>query len=491
MSGEGRRLVSASVIDSLRRYPTVEVVRRLFPDVKMKGRTILCNPLRGETHASFSCFRDCYGFSRWKDHATGQSGDNIDFFRLANPAMGYVEAVDALSRLVLNRSAFEDESSVRVHPVGIFPGRAAALRHAAEEPSKIRISLVSRFAEGIDPQFSHVIEYTRSRGISDEVASRSLCIVSFVNANRVGRSLIDPASGLPVVDERGEIVRDDGASVAVGMMNDIGGFSLRVPPQGDGGSGFKVTDSSFITTFLASGGRPLRSVRLFGVSDNVSRVDRVSYEPSSQLLFLNGRQGFSGVTPWAAAFATPFLSGWAGRFLEGKEMRCALAVLNALNGPVNRRVTVVEGMFDGVSVMELEKRAGRPALPGGDLVVLNSISNIHWAVPFLAMHGEVVSLLDNDMKSSAGQKAYDQLKEKVEAYAAGVGVGSFVFSRSDMFAPEKDLNDYLKKHKDVFSVAAQVQGMKADAAVVSAAGARAVRSAVRERAGASVKNRRM
>lgn len=442
------RIISASVLDELRRYPTVELVKKLFPDVRMHGRSVLCNPLRGEKHPSFSCFRDRSGFQRWKDHATGESGDNIDFYRLANPGLGYVEAVDGLSVLLLGRSALDEKAAERFAASRPAPVRNGMLhRPAVEEPSAIKVTNVARYASSDDPYVKRVVEYTRSRGISDEVASLYLNIVSFQNMNRVGRSVIDSTSGLPVVGEDGEIVRDNGANLGVGMLNDIGGYTLRVPDAPDGTSGFKCSDSVFITVVLANGARPYRNVRTFGIQNGSAKVGRIHYDEASQMLFINGLQGFSGVTRWAAAFASPMLSSWSGRYLEGKDFRSVLSVLDSLDGPVNRKVTVVEGMFDGLSVIEMEKMSGRGPFPGGDLVILNSIGNIHWAVPFLAMHGEVVSLLDNDMRSSAGQKAYAQMKEKVDAYAASVGVGCFVRSESSRFMPEKDLNDYLRKLK--------------------------------------------
>lgn len=442
------KIINASVLDELRRYPTVELVKRLFPDVKMHGRSLMCNPLRGEKHASLSCFRDRSGFQRWKDHATGETGDNIDFYRLANPGMGYVESVEALSVMLLGRSAFDEVASARVAASQVIPPRTGLLhRPLVEEPGSIRVMGLVPYAPSEDPYVAGVVEYTRSRGISDDVAGRYLNIVSFQNINRIGRSVIDRTSGLPVIGEDGEIVRDNGANLGIGMLNDIGGYTLRVPDGTDGSKGFKCSDTVFISTILSNGARPYRNVRTFGIQRGSAKVEKMHYDESAQMLFINGLQGFSGVTRWAASFAMPFLSKWSGRYLEGKDFRSVLSMLDTLDGPVHRKVTVVEGMFDGLSVIEFEKMNGRAPLPDGDLVILNSVSNLQWAVPFLAMHGEVISLLDNDMSSKAGQKTFSQLEEKVGAYAAELGVGCFIRSESSRFYPEKDLNDYLKTVK--------------------------------------------
>lgn len=435
------RQIDELVKDTVLRHPTAELVKRLFPDVRMRGRNVLCNPLRGERNASFSCFRDRSGFSRWKDWATGETGDNIDFFRKVYPELGYAEAVDRLASLLLGRSAFEEGSVSRVD-------RRPALRKpvpaetAPVEELKPALEIVSDrpfFSPETDPV---LVGYARSRAISDEVLSRYCRDVVFVNTNVRGTYRTDPVTGIPLVGGDGTPELLDGRSEAVAIPNDIGGYSLRVP-ETDRHKGFKGCDRAFLSTVLADGSFPRKNVRLVGRGDG--KVADLRYDEPSRTLSINLTQGFAGVEPWAVRFAGPFLDTWRGRRIEGRDLRACIAVLNALNGPVNPVVTVVEGLFDGLSVIEVERLSGRGAFPGGDLVILNSVTNIPWAVPFLSMHAQVRSLLDNDLRSSAGQKAYAVMEETVRAYAGRCGVACNVRSDSRFFYPHKDVNDYLVK----------------------------------------------
>lgn len=439
------KLIDQSVKDSILRYPTVELIRRLFPDVRLRGRSVLCNPLRGESHASLSCFPGRDGYSRWKDHATGENGDNIDFYRMVYPDKDYIDAVDDLARMLLGRSAFEDVRAGQA--VSFSSARRIRRRHvpAAEAAPVLRIAGVRPYGDDTPKE---LVSYTRGRGISDEVASRYLSVVRFVNTRREGRFMLDELSRLPVSDGNGDFMRDSGENTAVAMANDIGGFSLRIPDTATSG-GFKGTNASFITTIFSDGALPRGNISFLGKGEGL--VSGFRYDEASRFLYVNPTQGFGGLEPWAVRFAILFLDQWSGRYLEGRDLRCAVAVLRSLNGPVSRSVTVVEGMFDAVSVIELNHLGGKGFLPGSDLVVLNSISNISWAVPFLAMHSEVRSLLDNDMKSSAGQKAFTVMQESVTAFAGRAGVMSRVLSDSPAIAPYKDVNDYLKGVKG-FSV---------------------------------------
>ena len=437
------KLIDSSVKDSILRYPTVELIRKLFPDVVLRGRSILCNPLRGEKHPSLSCYRSRSGCQMWKDHATGECGDNIDFFRKVYPELGYVEAVERISLLLLGRSALVDVPAGSTIAFSRLERRPPVHVPVREEPSALRIRTVLPYGKDSGMP-EDLVAYTRGRGISDEVAAKYFLYVRFVNTNRAGRTVIDPSSGLPMLGDDGEPLREDGLNDAVALRNDIGGFSLRVP-EGNGRDGFKGTNMSFLSTVLADGSAPSSLVKSFGKGDFL--VTHFRYDASRRCLFISDTCGFSGVEPHVARFAVAFLDSWTGRFLEGRDRRCAVAVLNALNGPVHRAVAVVEGMYDAASVIELERMSGRGIAPGCDLVVLNSLSNLKWAVPFLAMHGEVNSLLDNDLRSAAGEKAYEVLRQSVESFACRVGVGSRVTSGSGLFYPYKDMNDYVKSLK--------------------------------------------
>lgn len=440
------RLIDPAVKDEVLRFPTVELIRMLFPGVPMRGRSYLCNPLRGEKHPSLSCYRGYDGYQHWKDHATGETGDNLDFYRKVFPELSYVEALDRLSLLVLGRSALQDYvpgvsvpfySRERRQPV--IPVR----QH--EEKPVLNIMKNEPYSAAYTP--SELVSYVRGRGISDEVAGRFLRYVVYENANRKGKTLIDSSSGLPVLND-GEPVQDSGLREAVAMPNDIGGFSLRTPPSGET-NGFKGASASFITTILSGGMSPQATVSLSGEGDGLVRY--FSYDERSRSLWFNPTQAFVGVGPWAAAPSMVFLDAWTGRFLNGRDLKGALAVLNALNGRMSGEVDVVEGMFDAVSDIEFERMAGREPVPVRDLVVLNSTSNLRWAVPFLAMHRKVHSLLDNDMRSGTGQKAFDVIRDQVAEFASRIGSECQVQSDSGVFYPQKDMNDYLRSCKETIA----------------------------------------
>ncbi len=431
------------VKDAVLRFPTVELIKKLFPSVQMRGRSCMCNPLREDRKPSLSCYAGSSGYPRWKDHATGEGGDNIAFFRKAFPELSYTEAVDRLAWMLLGRSAFEEVGDRARRPSAPLPSPAKAAHVPARE---LESSLQVVSDEPLVPSVSSplLVSYWRERGISDQVAAAYGRRVVFENVNRAGRVLRDEETGQMVVGADGEPILDDGRYEAVALRNDIGGFSFRVP-DGPVRAGVKRSNMLFITTLYADGSVPRRRVVFAGRGDG--QVSAPSYDEASRFLYVNPVQGFTCVEPWTARYAMPFLERWRGRYLEGRDLKKAVAVLDSLNGPLNPVVTVVEGLFDGLSVIEMQRMAGNPAVPGTDLLVLNSVSNISWAVPFLAVHREVRSLLDNDMLSNAGQKAFVQLQEQVAGYAAKCGGECFVRSDSGLIYPDKDVNDYLKRRK--------------------------------------------
>ncbi len=469
---EPYRLIDSSVKDSVLRYPTVELIRKLFPDVKLRGRSVLCNPLRDDRHPSLSCFRDRDGYSGWKDFATGEHGDNIDFYRLVYPEMTFLEALESLSVMLLGRSALLD---VQPGQVVLNPSARQVVRKhvpAPEPPSQIEIVSSVRYDAEKGPDA--VVSYVRGRGISDEVAGRYFSVVTFDNLALKGRVLMDPESGIPIVGADGKPQKDSGRFVCVALRNAVGAWSLRVPDT-PAAKGFKRTNLSFPTFILADGSLPVPTVSLAGTGDGL--VSFLRYDQFRKALYVNESQFLVGIEPWGLPFACVFLDAWSGRYLEGRDLRCACAVLSTLCGRVHRSVSVVEGMFDAASVIELSRMGGTGPYPGGDLVVLNSVTNLSWAVPFLAMHGEVHSLLDNDLGSKTGQRTYDAILRDVSAFAARAGVVSEVVNDSARFAPYKDMNEYLMAAKgfrrdDVPAAKPSLKAGKVRRAAVRQTGAR-------------------
>lgn len=438
-------VIDDSVKDALLRFPTVDMIRTLFPDVKMRGRSIMCNPLRGEKNASLSCFLDYAGYPRWKDHATGESGDNIDFFRKAYPDLSYIEAVDRMAGMLLGRSALLDaDAPVRVEKKPARPRRAAAAGSELRSKKITVLSAVPAVPGGTPEEY---VSYWRSRGISDEVAARYLSYVIYESGSLKGRQEFSPHTGLPLVDGSGSLVLDDGRRDALGLPNAVGGWVLRSPDT-SARKGFKGCSIQFPTFIRADGTAAPRLVRFFGEGDGV--VSALSYDPVRCVLMINPGQGFAGVDERAASLAAPLMSSLQDQFLDPRTAAGLEACLDLFSAGVSSpSVRVVEGMFDALSLIEVEKMAGRGTEPGMDLVVLNSVSNIRWAVPFLSLHGEVLSYLDNDMRTSAGRNAFDHMVDEVRGYAARLGAGVKVMNASAFFYPYKDVNDWLKAAKGV------------------------------------------
>ena len=437
------KVIDSQIKDEIRRFPTVELVRRLFPGMAIKGRSVICNPLRNDKHPSLSCFRDRYGHQLWKDHSTGESGDNIDFYMKVYPELDYVEAVDRLSFLVLGKSALRDfVPGEVVSPVD--EPRRQRVTHVApvEEPSALSIVSVLPFSVANTPE--HLVKYSRERGISDEVASAYIDYVVYENLKLKGRTVMDPVSGLPVVDDSGQEKKIESRFDALGLRNAIGGYSLRVP-RTDNGNGFKGGNSSFISVLPVDRTVVVTPVQFNGNGDGY--VTGFAYNAAYKYLSINQTQGFVGVEPWAVRPAVVFLDSWMGRYLEGRDLKGAAAVLGMLNRPVTKDVFIVEGMFDALSVKELDRMYPRGGRYFGDVVVLNSVSNVQWAIPFLAVHQRVRSFLDNDLSSASGEKTFVKMQELINGYCQRLSLCCNVVSESGLFYPHKDINDYLREVK--------------------------------------------
>ena len=437
------KLIDSKIKDEVLRYPFMDLVRKLFPDVRQHGRSVMCNPIRGEKKPSLSCFRDCYGIQRWKDHGTGEFGDNLDFYRKVYPDLGYVEALDRLSLLVLGRSVYSDYVPGVSVPYYSPAKRMKPVKPSTKEEAPA-LNVIAKERYDVSKSPKDLVAYTRGRGISDEVASVFLWHVTYENLNRKGNVLHDPVSGLPMLDKKGEVMKDEARYEAVALPNDIGGYSLRVPP-GENSEGFKGANISFISTIHACGDVKKDAVRFVGKGDGF--VTQLLYNPQYCYVSINPSQGFIGVPVGMAGPVMAFLDNWIGRYIDGRELVSTTSVVNNLCQPLSAEVDVVEGLFDAVSDIEFERLAGRPARPARDMVVLNSISNLHWAVPFLAVHQKVRSLLDNDMRTSAGKKAFDIMKDEVESFSRRIGSVCTVQSDSGIFYPHKDINDFLKVKK--------------------------------------------
>jgi len=94
---------------------------------------------------------------------------------------------------------------------------------------------------------------------------------------------------------------------------------------------------------------------------------------------------------------------------------------------ISDTVMVFEGFIDFLSYLSLKDNPS----PTIDTAVLNSISNLRRAIPFLESHRTVHAFLDND---EAGRNALDSLRESLS--------GSEMVDQSVFYRNHKDLNDY-------------------------------------------------
>jgi len=93
---------------------------------------------------------------------------------------------------------------------------------------------------------------------------------------------------------------------------------------------------------------------------------------------------------------------------------------------------VFEGFMDYLSFLTLK---GNPN-PPHNIAVLNSVTNLAKAVPFIASHEQVYAYLDND---EAGRKAMAELKAACRNLS----------DQSVHYRPRNDLNDYLRSRRPV------------------------------------------
>ena len=402
-------------------------------------------PFREDKHESFSCFRTHEGFWKGKDHSTGEVYDNIDIYREQHPECAYAEAVDQLAWLLFAKSAYigNDTVPARSSPKNVRKVVSNIVRPL--EPDRKSVLDVLRVLPLWDSRTPEELRsYWRSRGISDANIFSTCFYAVYENPNQKGNLIRDVKSGLVVCDRKGNELVDTGRRDAVALYNDIGGLVFRVP-KSLYHLGFKGGTSSFISTLLADGSRPSSAVVFDGSGSNV--VEKAEYDAIHESLFINGSQRFLGVFPEAVRFITPLIHDLKGITLDERDVKRLTAVMTNLNSPVCGKAAVVEGMFDGLSFQEMQGMAGRGFKPGVDLVILNSISNLKQCVPFLCRQEEVLVIYDNDLRTGAGRKAFDSLKQEVEHYSKRCFSNTKVLSGSYLLQGCNDLNDSLVRQK--------------------------------------------
>lgn len=434
------KVLDTSVISEIRAFPQTELLRRLFPSMKVKERGAMSSPFREDRNPSYSCFIGHGGIWKGKDFSTGEVYDNIALYRALHSELAFPEAIDDLSRIILGRTAYRGMEREEYHRAIPARGLKVVRKPQADRESSLRVLSVSPILSGTTPGF--LKDYWRGRCISDANIASTCVYAVFETDSLKGKVLADGISGLPVLDGTGNPVRDDGIRDAVGFYNDIGGLVFRTP-ETSVHKGFKGGTSSFVSTLLPDGGRPSNAVFFKGQGTGV--MEKIEYNPRTFAIEVNGSQFFWPVAPEIYPFTVPFLQEWKGSVLDEREVKGLCAVLTCMNSPHCGRAVVVEGMFDALSYMEL-RGAGNGFVPGCDLIVLNSINNIRWAVPNLCLEREIVMIYDNDIRTKAGNKSFEKMRELLKEYSSACGVRTPALKSGEGYlAGSKDLNDALVK----------------------------------------------
>ena len=111
------------------------------------------------------------------------------------------------------------------------------------------------------------------------------------------------------------------------------------------------------------------------------------------------------------------------RYFKGCISPKDISIRRIRDGP-STECAVFEGFIDYLSALTL-------GITGTDIIILNSVSNVNRAIPYLRDYNAIHCYLDNDV---AGKIALGQLTERF---------GTKVFDRSTLYSGCNDLNEYL------------------------------------------------
>ena len=435
---DSRNQIDPAALEAIKSYPIADLVKKMYPSLKFASRSLISSPWREDRHPSFTLFRDSRGHYRYEDKATGESGDNIDFFRNSCPGNDYPSACDKLSFMLLGRSAFLDASSgVSVSVPSLVPVSSGSSDDREREGALEVISSCSLLSKGVPERF---VKYWRGRGIDDDVISSACEFGVYENKNLKGQPVVDRRTGKQLVNRDGSPRVNKGTFEAILFPNDIGGYAIKCPPSAMSGKGFKGGTSCFVSTYFKSFLHLQNTVEICGEGDG--RVYFGRYDAENRRLYFNPSQYFSNVSVSAFPYASVFLQDLDLQVLSGRRAKGVCSVLSALSSDCAPVAGVTEGLFDFLTVGQRCKDRGYGLTLGQDMVVLNSIENIRWSVPFLAKHDTVYMILDNDQKSGAGQRAADELKERIRSFSYACGKVTNVTDMAPRFFPHKDFNDF-------------------------------------------------
>ena len=144
--------------------------------------------------------------------------------------------------------------------------------------------------------------------------------------------------------------------------------------------------------------------------------------------------------PGSSFFAIGFKNNSGGYVLRSKVAKiCSSSDVTTLGPDGNltmevnsKKVAVFEGFIDFLSLLSYNEKQE----PGHDCCILNSVSNLEKALPWIAGHTNIMIFADND---NAGRDTYQRITDYVSDSAEEV----CIYDMAELYKGHKDLNDKL------------------------------------------------
>ena len=144
--------------------------------------------------------------------------------------------------------------------------------------------------------------------------------------------------------------------------------------------------------------------------------------------------------PGRSFFAIGFKNNSGGYVLRSKVAKiCSSSDVTTLGPDGNltmevnsKKVAVFEGFIDFLSLLSYNEKQE----PGHDCCILNSVSNLEKALPWIAGHTNIMIFTDND---NAGRDTYQRITDYVSDSAEEV----CIYDMAELYKGHKDLNDKL------------------------------------------------
>mgnify|MGYP003294092186 FL=1 len=144
--------------------------------------------------------------------------------------------------------------------------------------------------------------------------------------------------------------------------------------------------------------------------------------------------------PGSSFFAIGFKNNSGGYVLRSKVAKiCSSSDVTTLGPDGNRteeanskKVAVFEGFIDFLSLLSYNEKD----IPGHDCCILNSVSNLERALPWIARHQEIMVFADND---NAGRETLLKITEFVSGSSEDISI----YDMAELYKGHKDVNDKL------------------------------------------------